>query len=167
MFKTIIDRLSLYQLLSCVLIIIVLLALTIYRLEGGTTDTYAMYVTPTPQATSEPTQATAEPTPQPTPQPIKITALGEFRYTYYTNSIADCGNTKGITFSGIKAVEGITIAADLSVIPMGTYVYLEHIGVRKVQDIGGAVKGNIIDIYVNEKSDKLPGKGKVYLLGGD
>jgi 3D (Asp-Asp-Asp) domain-containing protein len=53
----------------------------------------------------------------------------------------------GMTRSGTRATEGRTIAVDTNVIPMGTWVYIEGIGLRKAEDTGGAVKGKKIDVY--------------------
>ncbi len=81
----------------------------------------------------------------------------------------------GMTASGKKAVPGLTIAADLRVLPMGSRVYVEGIdaegkkysGTYIVMDIGGAVKGNKIDIFMSTyKQAQAFGrrKMKVYLL---
>jgi len=43
----------------------------------------------------------------------------------------------GITKSGQPVVEGRTIAVDPTVIPLGTWVYIEHIGLRRAEDTGG------------------------------
>ena len=51
-----------------------------------------------------------------------------------------------ITASGVKAREGITIAADWDVMPEGTIVEIEGIGYRIVQDTGSAIKGHRIDL---------------------
>lgn len=61
----------------------------------------------------------------------------------------------GITRSGQPAVQGVTIAVDPTVIPLGTRVYVEGLdaygrqfsGVYIAMDTGGAIKGNRIDIY--------------------
>lgn len=79
-------------------------------------------------------------------EPIKWLTFTAYAYD---SDVACCGKTDGITRSGIKAVEGITIAADWSVLPVGTVVYIEGIGERIVQDTGGAIKGNKIDIFVS------------------
>ena len=65
-----------------------------------------------------------------------------------------CGKTDGITASGVKAVQGVTVAMNKS-IPFGTRVYIEGVGERVVQDRGGAIKGNKVDIFFNNHSDAL------------
>jgi 3D (Asp-Asp-Asp) domain-containing protein len=73
---------------------------------------------------------------------------GEFEITYYDSCYKCCGKTNGITASGAKVQEGVTVAADTSVFPMGSKIYIEGIGWRTVQDRGGAIKGKRIDIYI-------------------
>ena len=65
-----------------------------------------------------------------------------------------CGKTDGITASGIKAVEGVTIAADTSVLPLGTQVVIDD-NIYTVQDRGGAIKGNRIDVYFDTHEKAL------------
>lgn len=70
----------------------------------------------------------------------KGASLGVFQITgYYGN---------GKTNSGTWPKADHTIAADTTVLPMGTKVFI-HNTVYTVEDIGGAVKGNLIDIYYN------------------
>jgi len=52
----------------------------------------------------------------------------------------------GQTASGVQASPG-TIAADTSVIPMGSILYVPGYGYGKVQDRGGAVIGKHIDVW--------------------
>jgi len=62
-----------------------------------------------------------------------------------------------ITASGAVAVRNpsgySTIAVDPSVIPLGTKVYVEGYGYAIAQDTGGAIKGNIIDVYFNTMTE--------------
>lgn len=88
----------------------------------------------------------------------------EFEATFYCSCEKCCGKSNGITASGEKAVEGITIAADISVLPMGTEVFIAGYGVRTVQDTGGAIKGNKIDIYMDSHKKCLEhGRKKIWL----
>ena len=69
--------------------------------------------------------------------------------TYYTASIEECGKSDGITASGVRAIEGITVAADD--IPLGTVIILdgkEYI----VQDKFGGNYRNRIDIYTEDRN---------------
>lgn len=78
------------------------------------------------------------------------TSLGEFTITAYCPCGICCGKyADGITASGTVATEGRTCAVDPEVIPLGTEI--EIAGVRYVaEDVGGAIKGNRIDICFND-----------------
>ena len=71
--------------------------------------------------------------------------LGEFSLTAYCPCVICCGNTSGITASGARATANHTIAAD-SRFPFGTKLLINGV-VYTVEDRGGAIKGNIIDIF--------------------
>jgi 3D (Asp-Asp-Asp) domain-containing protein len=74
----------------------------------------------------------------------------ESEVTAYTADVHCTGKTDGITFSGMKAVEGITVAADLKKYPLGTKLKIEgYDNVFEVQDKGGAISNNDIDIFFN------------------
>lgn len=67
-----------------------------------------------------------------------------------------CGSgASGITASGARAREGVTIAADWDILPEGAWVEIEGIGHRIVQDTGSAIKGHRIDIYFEEHEEAL------------
>jgi 3D (Asp-Asp-Asp) domain-containing protein len=75
--------------------------------------------------------------------------------TAYTAGYESTGKTAsnpgyGITYSGSQAKEGRTIAVDPSVIPIGTTVMIEGVGIRKAEDIGSAVRGVRIDVFMND-----------------
>ena len=58
----------------------------------------------------------------------------------------------GITSTGTKPKWG-TISVDPSVIPYGTKVYIPQFGQTFIaEDCGGAIKGNKIDIYMNDET---------------
>jgi 3D (Asp-Asp-Asp) domain-containing protein len=54
----------------------------------------------------------------------------------------------GITADGSKAKHG-TIAADTSIYPFGTKMYVPGYGWGEVHDVGSAIKGNHIDVYID------------------
>jgi uncharacterized protein YabE (DUF348 family) len=61
------------------------------------------------------------------------------------------------TASGSTArrdINGVsTIAVDPRVIPLGTRVYVEGYGYAVAEDTGGAIKGNIIDVFFSSNSE--------------
>lgn len=63
-----------------------------------------------------------------------------------------------ITATGTKPKWG-TIAVDPKVIPYGTKVYIPQFDmVFTAEDCGGAIKGNKIDIYMNDSKQFITGK---------
>ena len=75
--------------------------------------------------------------------------LGTFKLTYYCACELCCDVETGITATGAPVVEGRTIAVDPRVIPYGTQVIIGG-HVFTAEDCGGAIKGNHIDVYVND-----------------
>ena len=73
--------------------------------------------------------------------------IGEFKITYYWPGEDSYGNS---TSTGAIATEGRTIAVDPNVIPYGSEVLINgHVYIA--EDCGGAVKGNVIDIFVEDE----------------
>ena len=75
--------------------------------------------------------------------------------TAYCPCVKCCGKTNGITASGTKAEQGVTVAADTNKLPFGTKIYIDGIGERVVQDRGGAIKGNKIDLFFSDHQSAL------------
>jgi uncharacterized protein YabE (DUF348 family)/3D (Asp-Asp-Asp) domain-containing protein len=78
--------------------------------------------------------------------------LNNVTLTAYSADVASTGKSEanpgfGMTFTGTKVTEGRTIAVDPKVIPLGWWVYIEGIGLRRAEDTGSAVKGQLIDVY--------------------
>lgn len=84
----------------------------------------------------------------------KYKSLGTFKITAYCSCYSCCGKTTGITASGTKAKAGRTIAADTSRFPFGTKMKFNG-KTYTVEDRGGAIKGNKIDLYCNSHSEAL------------
>lgn len=80
--------------------------------------------------------------------------LGEYKITHYCPCEECCGKTDGITYTGTTATEGRTIAVDPAVIPLGSEVNING-QVYIAEDIGGAIKGNRIDVFVNSHEEAL------------
>ena len=91
----------------------------------------------------------------------RYVSLGEFKLTSYCACEKCCGywatirplDTNGdpivYTASGAVARQGVTVAADISVLPFGTVILIggdEFV----VQDVGGGVNGKHIDIYFDD-----------------
>lgn len=108
---------------------------------------------------------------------LRYSKVINMRATSYTASFEDTGKHPGdpgfgITATGARVRKGI-IAVDPRVIPLGTRVYVELPGVAAdygyavAADVGGAIKGNKIDVYL-ETSSAVSAWGvkkvKVYVL---
>lgn len=77
--------------------------------------------------------------------------LGKYKLTYYCSCSKCCGKSDGITASGKKAQEGITVASNS--LPLGTKISINgHI--YTVQDRGG-MASNVIDIFVSSHQKAL------------
>ncbi len=87
--------------------------------------------------------------------------------TGYTAGVESTGKTPdhpqyGVTYSGVKVKRDLysTIAADLSVYPIGTVMFIPDYGYGVVADKGGAIKGNKIDLFFNTVEDVYAQWGK-------
>lgn len=103
------------------------------------------------------------------PDALPMGYVGEFDVTANCceSGCAMCGGT-GITASGAPQVAGVTAGANFEVLPAGTVIYIEDVGVRVVQDTGPDCPADHIDIAVDTHAEALswPGYGKhsVYVL---
>ena len=90
---------------------------------------------------------------------VNSESLGTFTVTHYCGCEKCCGKTDGITATGTVATEGQTVAVDPNVIPLGSEVVIDgHTYIA--EDVGGAIKGNKVDIYVNSHQGAVS-RGKV------
>ena len=74
--------------------------------------------------------------------------MTEFEVTAYCGGRCCNGKWVGQTASGIPPSEGRTCAAGKQY-PFGTRIQLDGIGTFTVEDRGGAITGNRIDIFMN------------------
>ncbi|WP_017552028.1 3D domain-containing protein [Heyndrickxia coagulans] len=99
----------------------------------------------------------------------KVTATG------YTAGAESTGKSPdhpgyGITYSGVKVKRDLysTIAADTSIFPIGTVLYIPGYDFGVVADTGSAIKGNRLDLYFETVSDVYKKWGKqtldVYII---
>ncbi|MHB1628662.1 MAG: 3D domain-containing protein [Bacilli bacterium] len=59
----------------------------------------------------------------------------------------------GITATGHAAKPRRTVAVDPSLIPLGSLVYIDGVGYRIAEDVGGAIKGPHIDVFFADDND--------------
>nr|WP_142352279.1 3D domain-containing protein [Bacillus pumilus] len=76
--------------------------------------------------------------------------------TAYTNGYESTGKRPGhadygTTASGVSTKQGITIACP-PYMAFGTKLYIESVGIRVCQDRGGDIKGNRLDLFINNVS---------------
>lgn len=92
---------------------------------------------------------------------VKPVSLGNFKLTAYCSCSLCCGKwannrPSGIVYGAIgeELKEGYSIAVDPEVIPYRTEVVING-HMYKAQDCGGAIKGNRIDIYMEDHNEAL------------
>ena len=116
-------------------------------------------------ATASAPKTETQPQPKPAqPEQVKQTPKNEtsvagamtFRATAYSDQEPLEMGGGVTTASGTRVTEGRTIAVDPKVIPLGSKVKItvpnmpQYNGVYIAEDTGGAIKGNIIDIYIRD-----------------
>ena len=80
--------------------------------------------------------------------------------TFYGKPVIADGPNKGkrkkvgITASGTKSKPG-TLAADTSIYPFGTVMYIPGYGYGRVEDRGSAIKGGRLDLFFNSHKEAL------------
>ncbi|MCK5021358.1 MAG: 3D domain-containing protein [Candidatus Peribacteraceae bacterium] len=79
------------------------------------------------------------------------------KVTAYSNDPISINNPKwrdGLTATGVKAAKGI-VAADWTIFPPGTILYIPGYGEAIVYDRGSAVKGYHIDVFLPSRKEAL------------
>lgn len=110
----------------------------------------------TNQSTNEAQAQTSEPAPAPQEssqdEAVKTLTMEATAYTAF------CEGCSGVTYTGIDLRANPNkkvIAVDPDVIPLGTEVYVEGYGKAVAGDIGGAIDGNRIDVFIADRSEAL------------
>ena len=80
------------------------------------------------------------------PADLPEAPLGRFKLTAYSGP--QMGQALPITATGTAARAGRTVAVDPRIIPLGSKIYIEGLGERIAEDVGGGVKGHHIDVYL-------------------
>ncbi len=107
------------------------------------------------EAEAAPTSLTQCAAPPDEPQEAPHVQEAAFTITAYCPCEKCCGAyANGYTATGAKATQGVTIAADPDVLPMGTEIELDG-HTYTVQDTGGAIAGNRLDLYFDRHEDAL------------
>lgn len=119
----------------------------------------AAKVQPAAVNTTAPAKA-ASATPAKTVQaPAKAPAAASKEITVEATAYtASCEGCSGITKTGVNLKtnpDAKVIAVDPSVIPLGSKVHVEGYGYATAEDIGGAIKGNRIDVFVPTQNGAL------------
>ena len=81
------------------------------------------------------------------------TLLGEFTITGYCGCDT-CSGGHNLTYSGTVPKANHTLSADLTLLPIGSKVWIDGI-IYTVEDMGGNVNGNIVDIFYDNHEDAI------------
>ena len=78
------------------------------------------------------------------PLNVRRHTLGHFRMTAYTRYAQSSGRTA----SGTQPSHERTVAVDPRVIPLGTKLEIEGVGIRIAEDTGRRIKGKQLDVFL-------------------
>lgn len=80
-------------------------------------------------------------------------SLGTFEITAYAED--------EITATGTVPREYVTVAVDPDVIPYGSELYIKDLDlIVKAEDCGGAVQGNVIDLFIGGTEEETASFGR-------
>ena len=80
----------------------------------------------------------------------------DMEVTAYCGCESCCGtNSPGITASGYKIRQGDKLIAAPRTFPFGTQIFVPGYGLASVEDRGGAIKGNRLDVYFDTHKKAL------------
>lgn len=89
----------------------------------------------------------------------KSNKIDDVKVTHYCCCVKCCGKDDGITYSGVKATPGVTVAVDTSIIPLGSDVLVDYgdgiINYYRADDTGNAINGNELDLCVSSHQEAI------------
>ena len=89
----------------------------------------------------------------------KANKIEDVKVSHYCCCVKCCGKDDGITYSGVKATPGVTVAVDTSIIPLGSDVLVDYgdgvINYYRADDTGSAIKGNELDLCVSSHQEAI------------
>ena len=89
----------------------------------------------------------------------KANKIEDVKVTHYCCCVKCCGKDDGITYSGVKATPGVTVAVDTSIIPLGSDVLVDYgdgvINYYRADDTGSSIKGNKLDLCVSSHQEAI------------
>ena len=90
---------------------------------------------------------------------IELTEAGTFFCTAYCTEQYEhiCGEGHGITASGQPIQAGVTVAADTSIFPYGTVLYIENVGIQRFQKFKMRLQGKAknLDLFRMRKKFRV------------
>lgn len=93
---------------------------------------------------------------RPVTQPQTAVRIVKMEVTAYCGCESCCGNhSDGITASGYRLRQGDKIIAAPKTFRFGTEIYISGYGHASVQDRGGAIKDNRLDVYFHTHQEAL------------
>jgi len=99
------------------------------------------------------------------PVPLSTIEQVEKEVTAYCGCEKCCGSyADGITASGYKLQSGSKVIAAPKNIPFGTKIYVPGYGLATVEDRGGSIKGNRLDVYFQTHEEALEWGRQVLLV---
>jgi 3D (Asp-Asp-Asp) domain-containing protein/polyhydroxyalkanoate synthesis regulator phasin len=132
--------------------------------QKGQVDVFKQKVSVLEKKTDQPHVVASKSYPSPIPVQSAESDNGEwmnFRLTYYDNQEQSTGKNPGdsgygLTASGRPTTEGVSIAVDTDIIPLGTWVLIKwpdgRTEKRRADDTGSAINGYDLDYYVPKAS---------------
>ena len=89
----------------------------------------------------------------------KANKIENVKVSHYCCCVKGGGKDDGITYSGVKATPGVTVAVDTSIIPLGSDVLVDYgdgiINYYRADDTGIAIKGNKLDLCVSSHQEAI------------